>query len=486
MGEYLKKKIVLCQDYAQGLQKLSRQFIPLGDDELGLKDLVEATDTIVEAHLELVEHVQRSVLAALRIANKDHERARREKLVELKYIRSNWRQTLNNFEKKKRSKDQEVKQAEEARRSFERANNDWNVTKAHVEKLREDYATKARRTLVAKEEYIQAVQAIQEEQRQVYGIYLPEVFEQLQKIEETRVAKVQLNLLEFGRLMFHAVSNESKKYQEMLSKWEVVNPSAVIRNFIDQTKDDKPFEYPEEFSLDECASVESLGLSKGIRGIPPSPMVDPEEARQRADNIAKELLSLEKERDGLKTIYQLYEQQPVLADEKTKDEINRQINELVARIASLQYEQCTIRENLIDSDSCQQLSGRSSPSQRRSPRQSNSSSVAWQECEESEAISDISKEDTMKSNANEVGSPILSTLNTLQDRVTKGKKCTRIAITLFDHEVKNDSNGPLFLGFKAEQRLTIISEEGDWFHAQDEGGSIGYVPANYVRMLVKD
>lgn len=74
-------------------------------------------------------------------------------------------------------RDTAVKAAEEARVAFEKANDDKKVTKAYVEKLRDEYAVKARRTLVCKEEYIQAARLIKEQQKKHYDEELPALFD---------------------------------------------------------------------------------------------------------------------------------------------------------------------------------------------------------------------------------------------------------------------------------------------------------------------
>jgi hypothetical protein len=285
---------------------------------------------------------------------KEYERQRKEVLTEIKTLKSEWKKSVSVFEKIKKNKDLAIKVAEDARIAFEKANNDMNVTKAYVEKLREDYATKARRTLVVKEEYIQGASEIKKKKWQFYNETLSSSFDKLQKIEEGRISKTKLHLKEFGTSLKCAVMEETLVITSILEKWDALHPETIIEAFIASVKSEEGegiLEYPEDYLFDDCASNECLGLTKVTAVKQPSNGLflskDFESMQLRLSEIDNDLPILQKEKDGLNTLGQLYERQPELADHATKSEVYSQLETLTLKLKDLDLEKKNLQQCLF-------------------------------------------------------------------------------------------------------------------------------------------
>lgn len=480
-----------------------------------LTDLLGSADKVIGAHLLLVEQVNKSLLEGMRVTAREHERSRRELINSIRSQRSEWKKTLASLEKTRKARDAAIKAAEEARLAFERANGDLNVTKAFVEKMREDYATKARKTLVYKEEYIQAARSIRSLQKKHYDEDLAGLFNQLQKVEETRIQKTKLHLSEFGGLLANALMEESSNLRAMMTKWDRLVPLDYLQEFIDNIREDGPFEYPEEILLDEFASVDSLGIlpsstvnkqSNSLSRLSREPSTlrtlfdSPEAMTKRLEELEREQSRLTKQRDGAQILFDMYTKQPELANEQTRQEANEQLIDLSDRLSSLQLERDDIQTRLASLATTQ---GEGPPEAARSaiiPESGSSTlTVMWEEREEREVAREAAQE--------ELSSPLLSPapgepnayLSSIDTNEAADKKPPHLkslpppslslgddgegravayqATALFDFD-PSDSDRELQI--KCGDVLTILADEGEWWHAQRSDGRTGYVPFNFV------
>ncbi|PJF19925.1 hypothetical protein PSACC_00263 [Paramicrosporidium saccamoebae] len=432
------------------------------DSNYRMDNLLGASDAVVGAHLLLVEQVQNSLLDGTRMTVRDHDRQRREVLAEIRMLRTEWKKILASFDKTRRSRDGAVKAAEDARAAFEKANNDKNVTKAYVEKCRDEYAIKARKALVYKEEYIQAARIINGQQKKHYEEDLPATFDKLQKIEETRLAKIKLHLNEFGLLITSALAEELNGFRDMLSKWDRLVPNTIVQKFIDENRDDAPFEFPETILIDESASIESLGLTSRTttQNRIESALIssdDPEVIQTRLDELSKRLLTLEKQREGAKILRDMYVSRPELADQKTKTEAAKELDDLTSQLECLQIEQEQLQEKLESLAKADTFSARSVQSAPSSP-------VLWEEA-------------TANMESPIPGAPN-SCLSAIETNPNEKLKALFNATAIFDFEATESAHE---LSIKSGETVTILSNDGEWWQAQNADGSIGFVPFNYVR-----
>ena len=465
LTDYIKKRAALAEEYARGLQKLHRQFSPALPYEIGLDELLKCSDRIVGSHLQLAEQVQESLLDGLKVTSREHERLRREILADIRNYRSVWKKTLAAFDKMRKNKDATVRAVEEARLAFERANADKNVTKAYVERLREEYAAKARKTLVCKEEYIQAAQIIKAQQQKLYKEDLPEAFNKLQRTEEFRLQRLKSHLNELGVLVYGAAKEEATCLQSILSRWDKFSPVQMIQNFIENVRSDVPFEYPEEILTDACTTTECLGLTtsrndskSNLGSAAELPKLsrsasllllsnDSDGIRKRLAELEKEIPAAERHHEGIKSLHRLYSLQPELADEPTCAETERQLTEVVAKLSSLQLERDQLQKKLDGSSPVTISTGSTTPS------------VLWKD------------EPSVKS-------PYLTNINTNIINSAGLTKPILKARVLFDFDAAEGGNHELPV--KSGDELVILHKDGDWWQAKLKDGRIGYVPSNYL------
>ncbi|KAM7144296.1 formin-binding protein 1 isoform 2-T2 [Macrochelys suwanniensis] len=102
------------------------------------------------------------------------------------YIENFWKQ----LEASKRRFERDCKEADRAQQYFEKMDADINVTKADVEKARQQAQIRHQMADDSKGEYSSILQKFNHEQREHYHTHIPNIFQKIQEMEERRIVRI--------------------------------------------------------------------------------------------------------------------------------------------------------------------------------------------------------------------------------------------------------------------------------------------------------
>uniref|UniRef100_A0A8C3TA41 Formin binding protein 1 n=1 Tax=Chelydra serpentina TaxID=8475 RepID=A0A8C3TA41_CHESE len=102
------------------------------------------------------------------------------------YIENFWKQ----LEASKRRFERDCKEADRAQQYFEKMDADINVTKADVEKARQQAQIRHQMADDSKGEYSSILQKFNHEQREHYHTQIPNIFQKIQEMEERRIVRI--------------------------------------------------------------------------------------------------------------------------------------------------------------------------------------------------------------------------------------------------------------------------------------------------------
>eukprot|EP00917_Polyrhabdina_sp_WS-2016_P009751 GHVP01021444.1.p1 GENE.GHVP01021444.1~~GHVP01021444.1.p1 ORF type:complete len:345 (-),score=76.31 GHVP01021444.1:135-1169(-) len=197
-----------------------------------VSSLVNLEKQLVCACNNKIENTKKEILASLKETTKEYSNIRDKKAVSIKRICKEWEavySTVKVLEKKVISLS---KEAEDAKKKFEDADNDMNVTKAYVQNTYNNYRDK-------EQQYNAALKSHQEEAKRIEDDYnkyqyetLPSIFESLQQIDLTFVK----DLMSIVENHIHSSEEFSRKIQEInLSTRNQIssyNPETEIRRVL--------------------------------------------------------------------------------------------------------------------------------------------------------------------------------------------------------------------------------------------------------------
>ncbi|XP_048839968.1 formin-binding protein 1a isoform X15 [Brienomyrus brachyistius] len=275
------------------------------------------------------------------------------------HIENSWKQ----LEMSKRRFERDCKEADRAQQYFEKMDADINVTKADVEKARQQAQLRHQMAEDSKNEYTSCLQKFNQEQNEHYYTLIPHIFQRIQDMEERRIEKVGESMKMFAEIDRQVLPIVGKCLDGMTKSAESVEPKLDSNQVIESYK--SGFEPPgdvefEDYSqpMKRTASENSLTNSRGEGKDKPSgkskpklwPFIKknkgsgpedcshlpPEQRRKKlqakVDDLNKEIQKEVDQRDALTKMKDVYLKNPQMGDPNSVDPRLSEISQNIERL----------------------------------------------------------------------------------------------------------------------------------------------------------
>ncbi|KAG5886697.1 hypothetical protein JTB14_007098, partial [Gonioctena quinquepunctata] len=370
--------------------------------------LMDEISDLAGQHEIVAEDLQSNVIKELTALVKDLKEERKKQLQEGLRLSQTLQAQIESLQRAKKAYDKAFKESEKAIEGFQRADADFNLSRAEVEKQRSNMSHKTQVCDSAKNEYAQQLQRTNELQRQHFRSGLPEVFRQLQELDEKRIKNIKnfiRSSVDIERNVFPIIN---KCLDGILKAADIINEKEDTLLVIEKYK--SGFEPPEDFpfedlskggsdsgSLNNINNIHVSGKIKdnnytvkgtvtgkvmkkrtglfnifGSRGEDLSEL-PPNQRRKKlvlkVEELKNKVAQETAARDGLMKMKGVYENNPALGDPRT---IESQLNECSHRLEKLQQDLLRYQGYLDDAIKGIQ-SGQNNSSLTNSPRLLNGS-----------------------------------------------------------------------------------------------------------------
>uniref|UniRef100_A0A8C7L804 Formin binding protein 1a n=1 Tax=Oncorhynchus kisutch TaxID=8019 RepID=A0A8C7L804_ONCKI len=139
------------------------------------------------------------------------------------HIENSWKQ----LESSKRRFERDCKEADRAQQYFDKIDADINVTKADVEKARQQAQLKHQVAEDSKNEYLTYLQKFNKEQNEHYYNLIPHIFQKIQEMEEKRIEKVGESMKTYAEVNRKVLPIVSKCLDGMTNAAASIEPTMV-------------------------------------------------------------------------------------------------------------------------------------------------------------------------------------------------------------------------------------------------------------------
>ncbi|NXF18102.1 FNBP1 protein, partial [Rhodinocichla rosea] len=180
------------------------------------------------------------------------------------HIETCWKQ----LEASKRRFERDCKEADRAQQYFEKMDADINVTKADVEKARQQAQIRHQMAEDSKAEYSSTLQKFNSEQHEHYYTHIPNIFQKIQEMEERRIVRIGESMKTFAEVDRQVIPIIGKCLDEITKAAESVDHKNDSQMVIEAFK--SGFEPPgdvdfEDFTqpMKRTVSESSLSNSRG-------------------------------------------------------------------------------------------------------------------------------------------------------------------------------------------------------------------------------
>ncbi|XP_013994936.1 formin-binding protein 1 isoform X24 [Salmo salar] len=434
-------------------------------------------------------------------------------------IESSWKQ----LESSKRRFERDCKEADRAQQYFERMDADINVTKADVEKARQQAQMRHQIAADSKTEYSNYLTKFNQEQNEHYYTLIPNIFQKLQEMEERRIERVGVSMKTYAEVDREVLPIVGKCLDGMTKAAESIEPKTDSKQVVESYKSgfeppgDVEFEdYGPGQTIKRTVSETSLSNSRGEAKERPGggkskgklwPFIKnknklslklgsgpedfshlpPEQRRKKLqakiDDINKDIQKEMDQKDALTKMKGVYEKNPQMGDPASVDP---RLVEMSMNIEKLQSEVQKFEGWLAEVEG--RLPSRSDPPRRQSglyESQHSNSTMVDNNCAQDRESPDGSYTEEQSSET-QVKVAIANTPE-FDDEFDDGDEETLPTIgtckAVYSFEGHNEGTISVTEG---ELLFVIEQDKGDgWTRVRRNEEEEGYVPTSYVEVFLE-
>ncbi|CAJ1070238.1 formin-binding protein 1 isoform X5 [Xyrichtys novacula] len=428
------------------------------------------------------------------------------------HIESSWKQ----LESSKKRFERDCKEADRAQQYFEKMDADINVTKADVEKARQQAQMRHQMASDSKSDYSAYLQKFNQEQNEHYFTIIPNIFQKLQDMEEKRIERIGVCMTTFADVDRQVLPIVGKCLDGMTKAAESIEPKTDSKQVVESYK--SGFEPPGDVEFEDygqamkrTASETSLsregkekpaGKSKGklwpfIKnknklslklGSGPEDFshLPPEQRRKKLqaklDELNKDIQKEMDQRDALTKMKDVYVKNPQMGDPASVDP---RLSEISQTIEKLQFEVQKFEGWLAE---VEERMPSKSDTQRRSLYETQNNTAVSNNCAQDRESPDGSYTEEQNSEtqvkANIAPNPT-STTPEFDDEFDDEETLPTIGTCKALYPFEGHNEGTIAV---AEGELLFVIEEdkGDgWTRVRRNEDEEGYVPTSYVEVYLE-
>ncbi|XP_038208552.1 formin-binding protein 1-like isoform X3 [Zerene cesonia] len=198
-GNFVKERCAIELEYAGKLRRLVKNYQPKRKEEdeyqytpcKAFKKLLQELGDFAGQREVVAENLQSNVVRELHLLAKELREERKQHLNEGAKQMAVLNTAAGALERARRAYERAARESERALDAFQKADADFNLSRAEVEKQKTNMKLRSQACEDAKQEYMDQLRKTNEAQRQHYEQRLPHVFKQLQDLDEKRIKNIK-------------------------------------------------------------------------------------------------------------------------------------------------------------------------------------------------------------------------------------------------------------------------------------------------------
>ncbi|XP_030694447.1 formin-binding protein 1 isoform X18 [Globicephala melas] len=420
------------------------------------------------------------------------------------HIETCWKQ----LESSKRRFERDCKEADRAQQYFEKMDADINVTKADVEKARQQAQMRHQMAEDSKADYSSILQKFNHEQHEYYHTHIPNIFQKIQEMEERRIVRIGESVKTYAELDRQVIPIIGKCLDGIVKAAESIDPKNDSQLAIEAYK--SGFEPPGDIEFEDytqpmkrTVSDNSLSNSRGEgkselkfggkskgklwpfikknKGATPEDFsnLPPEQRRkklqQKVDELNKEIQKEMDQRDAITKMKDVYLKNPQMGDPASLD---HKLAEVSQNIEKLRLEAQKFEAWLAEVEG--RLPARSEQARRHSGMYDVQNPPAVNNCAQDRESSPDGSYTEDQSQESEV--KVLAT--DFDDEFDDEESLPAIGTCKALYTFEGQNEGTISVA-EGETLYVIEEDKGDgWTRIRRSEDEEGYVPTSYVEVYL--
>lgn len=533
--QFIKERCVIENEYAAKLKKLTKSYQPKRKEEdheftcvKGFMGMIGEIHDIAGQHEVIVENLTSIILRDIQLLVQQVKQDRKKHLQEGNRQFSTMQTQLLQLEKAKKQYEKAFRESEKAQEAYKKADADIHMSRADVEKAKNTMVQRQQVCEESKNEYASELQKTNTVQHEHYEVIVPQVFQELQEMEEKRVNKVQELIRGCSDVERNILPIVNTCIDGMIKSADLISATEDSKVVIEKYKSgfvppcDIPFEDLSSSSagltdnhsptvnsrqsvrVDSIKGMMTTGMRAkrrtGIFGIFGSSKTDeskedyshlpPNQQKkkliQRIDNIKAALAKETAERDGMLKMQDVYRQNQALGDPQS---LSKQLEENAQKLDKLRQELQKFEGYLFDMDRVNRAQG--DPSRGAANRSSLSLTSSLHESLPTTPViaHHASSQDVMRVNHKDDPPPqpfgiergragSESAEHDSFEDIDEDSKTIGTCVALYAFQAPSEGSISMDEG---EEFNIVEQDQGDgWLRVRRSNGEEGFVPTSYV------
>ncbi|KAM5331137.1 formin-binding protein 1 isoform 13-T13 [Glossophaga mutica] len=515
--KFVKERTEIELSYAKQLRNLSKKYQPKKNSkeeeeyrytacQAFLSTLNEMNDYAGQ-HEVISENLSSQITAGLARYVQELKQERKSHFHDgrkaQQHIETCWKQ----LESSKRRFERDCKEADRAQQHFEKMDADINVTKADVEKARQQAQLRHQMAEDSKADYSSILQKFNHEQREYYYTHIPTIFQQIQEMEERRIVRLGESMKTYAEVDRQVTPIIGKCLDGIVKAAEAIDQKNDSQLVIEAYK--SGFEPPGDIEFEDytqpmkrTVSENSLSNSRGEgkaepkfggkakgklwpfikknKGSTPEDFsnLPPEQRRkklqQKVDELNKDIQKEVDQRDAITKMKDVYLKNPQMGDPASLD---HKLTEVSQNIEKLRLEAQKFEAWLAEVEG--RLPARGEQARRQSGLYDAQSAPTVNNCAQARESPDGSYTEE-QSQESEVKVPAMDFDDEFDDEEPLPAIGTCKALYTFDGQ----NEGTISV-VEGETLYVIEEDKGDgWTRIRRSEDEEGYVPTSYVEVYL--
>ncbi|XP_078138915.1 thyroid hormone receptor interactor 10b isoform X2 [Centroberyx gerrardi] len=363
--KFVKERTEIEQGYAKQLRNLTKKYAKRGSKEeqeckftnhASFQEILNELNDYAGQRELIAENMMTGICVELTKYLQDLKQERKTHLSDAKKAQQNLESSFKHLESTKKRFAKEWAEAEKATQQADKTENDVNATKLDVEKAKQHAHARTHTAEECRNDYAAQLQKYNKEQNLFYYTEIPQIFNNLQDMDERRIRRLAEGYCQFSETEKKVMPIISKCLEGISSAGGNTNEKQDSMLFIEQHK--SGFERPGDVEFEDytqgikpATSDSSLNPPRvrtklwpfSKKNKPPAAEdfshLPPEQRKKRLqakiDDISKDLQKEQDQSEALEKMKGVYEQNPQMGDPSS---LEPQITQTAQNIGRLRGE----------------------------------------------------------------------------------------------------------------------------------------------------
>nr|XP_046208737.1 formin-binding protein 1-like isoform X4 [Oncorhynchus gorbuscha] len=297
-AKFVKERLEIEQTYAKQLRNLVKKYCPKRskDDEprfsscMSFYSILNELNDYAGQREVVAEEMGHNVYGELMRYSQDLKSERKHHLQEGRKAQQYLDQCWKHMDNSKKKFERECKEAEKSQISYDRLDNDINATKSEVEKAKYQLYLRTHSADESKNEYAAQLQNFNGEQWKHFNVAIPQIFKNLQDMDERRTVKLGETYRSFAEVERRVVPIISKCLEGMVTAAKAVDQRKDSAIVVESFK--SGFEPPGDFPFEDYSQNLSRTGSDNTISTPKNEGVVKPDPKHSISKVAKNKLWL--------------------------------------------------------------------------------------------------------------------------------------------------------------------------------------------------